>query len=88
MLGRVLLDVLNRLGSLEDFLGRLDEGQYLILTSASATFRLVERLDMVFRREIARFYAADDWNAGGIQIDGTSYPLMSLHCRVTPGEQR
>jgi DNA-binding response OmpR family regulator len=88
MLGRLLLDVLNRIGSLDDFIGRLDEGQYLVLMSASTTFRFVERLDMTFRREIARFYTADDWRSGAIQIDGVSYPLMSLHCRVTPGEPR
>lgn len=85
MLGRLLLDVVNREGSLDDFIGTLDEGQYLVLTAVDTASRLAERIEAAFRREIARYYTAEDWQRGVVQVNGASYPVMSLQCRVTTG---
>lgn len=85
MLGHLLVDTVNREAHLDDFIGYLDENQFVIVTAAAHAEAIVARLEQTFQDKLARHYSADDWRDQAMVWGGEVYPLMRLACRVTVG---
>jgi len=88
VISQLLLGVLNEYGSLEDFIGYLDEDQYVIITAQTNAHTIAEHITAAFHEAASRLYSAADRERGAILDGDTQYPLMRLLCRITAGALR
>ena len=88
MIGELLLDVVNRHGDLADFIGYLDDDNFLVITSAAQAQVIAAQVAAVFNDTTHRFYSDSDQAQGGLVIGGDWYPFMRLLCRITVGSER
>lgn len=85
--GGLLLDMVNRHGEPDDFLGYLDEDQYVVITSPVAAYALAKDLGSRFDALSGDFYREMKPPVGGNGA-GESRPddRLRLACRITVGE--
>ncbi|MBI5961735.1 MAG: response regulator [Chloroflexi bacterium] len=85
---RLIIDGVNREADPGDFIGALDEDRYLILTASAYVQAVVNWLTAAFNALLSRWYSPIDFQRGALKINGETFPLMCLSCRITPGERR
>jgi DNA-binding response OmpR family regulator len=86
MLARLLLDVVNLEGQLNDFVGYLDEDAFVIATGSAQAGAITERLTEMFAIKVANFYQTEDWRSRKDTPRTDAVPRMRLACRITTGE--
>jgi DNA-binding response OmpR family regulator len=86
-IGLLLLNVVNNQGSLEDFIGYLDEAHFVILTRLSHAEAIASQITAVFNHAVSRYYTEADRQRGALLVGGDSSPLMHLLCRITAGDR-
>ncbi len=79
----LLTEVVDELGSGDDFIGHIGGDDFLIITTPDVAPQMKERLEQRFREEVATFYNFRDRERGYIEVvgpDGTTQraPLMTL----------
>lgn len=85
MLGRLLLDTVNLEGHCDDFIGYLDENEYVIVTAAAHAEAIIERLTEMFAIKVASYYPKTDWRSQPSQPAPDTPAQMRLVCRYTTG---
>lgn len=88
MVGELLLAVVNDLGAQEDFIGYLDEDQFLIITGADRAQAIGARIAAEFNTQVRRCYSDADRAHGALRIGERTHPFMRVLCRITVGENR
>lgn len=86
MLGRLLVDTVNLEGHLDNFIGYLDENEFVVVTAAVHAPAIIDRLVEMFSIKLVRHYPMEDWRDQATTWKGQTYPLMRLNCRVTTGQ--
>ena len=85
-LARLLLEIVNLEGHLNDFIGYLDEDEFIIVTANAHAEAITERLTEMFALKIATFIPATDWRTHNAHQNDSTKPRLQLTCRVTTGE--
>ena len=81
-------DVVDELGTENDFLGHASNETFTIITFSPETDQLVDRIRDRFQTEIRPHYNFMDSERGGIALhDGTTGPLMTLSVGQVSGRQ-
>lgn len=79
----LLNDVVDDLGTLNDFIGHASSDTFVIITMEKNVAPMVEQLRKRFNEEVLTHYNFIDREQGGIRlVDGTFAPLMSLSIGV------
>jgi PleD family two-component response regulator len=90
--GMMLRDVINELGSIDDFLGHAGSDDFVVTTSARAAPLIKQRIKDRFAAEIPAHYNFLDRDRGFIESPGAAdevhrVPLMTLSVGVVTGKQ-
>ncbi|MBN2048346.1 MAG: response regulator [Anaerolineaceae bacterium] len=79
LMGKVITDVLNEFGSLDDFAGHANGPNFVILSSLSKIKLIEEKLREAFLKKAHTFYSFIDRDRGYVELpDGTQTPLLDL----------
>lgn len=77
----------HELGHDDDFIGYLDDNQYVALCHHTTAEAIAERVTDVFNYHVEKHYNRADLKNGVFTIDGVSYPLMTLVCHLFEPDQ-
>jgi PleD family two-component response regulator len=86
--GELLLAAVNEHGSLNDFIGYLDEDHFIVITSAPHSQLIAQHITAAFTTAVQRYYSEEDWAHGSKRNGSADNPFMRLHCRITTGDER
>ncbi len=75
------------LGHEDDFIGYLDENQYVVLCQAATATIIIDRVLNTFGQQVRNHYNTADLRENSVFIDGIDYPLMALNCRLFAPDQ-
>jgi CheY-like chemotaxis protein len=81
----LLLAAVNRQGTPDDFIGYLDEENWVIVTPQDRADGIARQITTVFNRRAPEHYSAADREQGALVANGATYPFMCLTSRVTAG---
>jgi len=90
-LAMVLTDVMDELGSPEDFIGHIDNNNFIIITTTSRAQTIADAIKGRFDAEIATFYSFRDREVGYLRLQDASgketrAPLMTLAVATITGQ--
>lgn len=79
LMGMTITDILNKLGSLDDFAGHTSGENFVILTSENSAKKITESLREEFIKKAHTFYSFLDREQGFVTLsDGSKIPLIDL----------
>jgi DNA-binding response OmpR family regulator len=87
MIAQLLLTVVNHKGAPEDFVGYLDENQFVLITADEHAAIIADQISAVFGKMVQPYYSDADRQRGALESGNSLHPLMTLACRITTGER-
>ncbi len=83
----LIVKSVHKLGNEDDFIGYLDERQYVVVCQTKAADAIASRVVAGFMRSVRNHYNSADLQNDHLIIDGVEHPLMTLNCRIFgPGQ--
>lgn len=88
-LADMLNDTVDKWGNLDDFIGVIGEGNFIILTKSGNAAQMESELGHLFKTAMRDWYSTEEIAVNGIQFpDGRRAPLMSLITAVVDGQSQ
>ncbi len=86
-LAHLITHSVHELGRDDDFIGYLDDYQYIVLCHHAQAGTLAKRITEIFNIHAEKHYNMADLQGNTLLLDGERYPLMTLTCRIFAPDQ-
>ncbi len=83
----LITQTVHEFGRDDDFIGYVDDNQYIVLCHHNTAETIAERVTDVFNYHADKHYNRADVKGNQFILDGMKYPLMAMTCRVFAPDQ-